>query len=171
MSSVPVQTLREMGKDDSIINEAIDRWKANRRRTGQPIASVEMQATELYEIILQIEDERTQGASAQPSTGQQLSLSTNQVLTQTTDDTNEQPTVAEGTSQELPAYLEGFDLVLKEYEEQKERLTCRICTENPVAVAFLPCGHLVCCLDCAPAMRKCPICHELVKGTIKTFFP
>jgi hypothetical protein len=24
----------------------------------------------------------------------------------------------------------GFDLVLKEYEEQKERLTCRICTEN-----------------------------------------
>ena len=171
MSSVPVQTLREMGKDDSIINEAIDRWKANRRRTGQPIASVEMQATELYEIILQIEDERTQGASAQPSTGQQLSLSTNQAPTQTTDDTNEQPTVAEGTSQELPAYLEGFDLVLKEYEEQKERLTCRICTENPVAVAFLPCGHLVCCLDCAPAMRKCPICHELVKGTIKTFFP
>ena len=65
----------------------------------------------------------------------------------------------------------GFDLVLKEYEEQKERLTCRICTENPVAVAFLPCGHLVCCIDCAPAMRKCPICHELVKGTIKTFFP
>ena len=64
----------------------------------------------------------------------------------------------------------GFDLVLEEYEEQKERLTCRICTENPVAVAFLPCGHLVCCLDCAPAMRKCPICHELVKGTIKTFF-
>ena len=52
--------------------------------SGQPIASVEMQATELYEIILQIEDERTQGASAQPSTGQQLSLSTNQVLTQTT---------------------------------------------------------------------------------------
>ena len=35
MSSVPVQTLREMGKDDSIINEAIDRWKANRRRTGK----------------------------------------------------------------------------------------------------------------------------------------
>jgi len=35
MSSVPVQTLREMGKDDSIINEAIDRWKANRRRAGK----------------------------------------------------------------------------------------------------------------------------------------
>jgi hypothetical protein len=43
-----------------------------------------MQATELYEIILQIEDERTQGASAQPSTGQQLSLLTNQAPTQTT---------------------------------------------------------------------------------------
>jgi hypothetical protein len=37
-------------------------------------ASVEMQATELYEIILQIEDERTQGASAQPSCYQYLTL-------------------------------------------------------------------------------------------------
>ena len=64
----------------------------------------------------------------------------------------------------------GFDLGLEEYEEQKKCLTCRICTENPVSVVFLPCSHLVCCLDCAPAMRKCPICHELVKGTIKTFF-
>ena len=43
-----------------------------------------MQATELYEIILQIEDERTQGASLQPPTGQQLSLPTNQAQTQTT---------------------------------------------------------------------------------------
>jgi hypothetical protein len=30
-----------------------------------------------------------------------------------TDDTNEQPTVAEGTSQELPAYLEGILICLK----------------------------------------------------------
>jgi len=38
-----------------------------------------------------------------------------------------------------------------------------------IKLAFLPCGHLVCCADCAPAMRKCPICRGYVKGTVKTF--
>lgn len=35
MSSIPVQTLREMGKDDTIINQAIDRWRSNRQQTGK----------------------------------------------------------------------------------------------------------------------------------------
>jgi hypothetical protein len=51
-----------------------------------------------------------------------------------------------------------------------ETLVCKVCCEKDVAAAFLPCGHLVCCLDCAPAMRKCPLCGELIKGTVKTYF-
>ncbi|XP_063404150.1 uncharacterized protein LOC134687634 isoform X2 [Mytilus trossulus] len=175
MSSIPVQTLREMGKDDTIINQAIDRWRSNRQQTGRSHDNAELQATEIYEVILQIEEEQEQGASALPTTGQQLALThpTNQVVSQTSvaiAEETEQPTGAEGTTDDL-SYLEGFEKVLEEYEEQKDKLTCTICMENPVAIAFLPCGHLVCCLDCAPAMRKCPICNELVKGTIKTFFP
>ncbi|VDI13526.1 Hypothetical predicted protein [Mytilus galloprovincialis] len=144
--------------------------------TGRSHDNAELQATEIYEVILQIEEEREQGASALPTSRQQLALTqpTNQVVSQTsvaiTEETTEQTAGAEGTTDDL-SYLEGFEKVLEEYEEQKDKLTCTICMENPVAIAFLPCGHLVCCLDCAPAMRKCPICNELVKGTIKTFFP
>ncbi|XP_071133384.1 uncharacterized protein [Mytilus edulis] len=176
MSSIPVQTLREMGKDDTIINQAIDRWRSNRTQTGRTHDNAELQATEIYEVILQIEEEREQGASALPTSGQQLALTqpTYQVVPQTSvaiaEETTEQPTGAEGTTDDL-SYLEGFEKVLEEYKEQKDKLTCTICMENSVAIAFLPCGRLVCCLDCAPAMRKCPICNELVKGTIKTFFP
>ena len=62
-------------------------------------------------------------------------------------------------------------LVLEEdYLGLRDTLVCKICREKDVAAAFLPCGHLVCCLDCAPAMRKCPSCGEVIKGTVKTYF-
>ncbi|CAC5376188.1 BIRC7_8 [Mytilus coruscus] len=147
MSSIPVQTLREMGKDDTIINQAIDRWRSNRQQTGRSHDNAELQATEIYEVILQIEEEREQGASALPTIGQQLALTQprNQVVPQTSvaiaEETTEEPTGAEGTTDDL-SYMEGFEKVLEEYEEQKEKLTCTICMENPVAIAFLPCGHL-----------------------------
>uniref|UniRef100_A0A8W8JLJ2 RING-type domain-containing protein n=1 Tax=Magallana gigas TaxID=29159 RepID=A0A8W8JLJ2_MAGGI len=51
----------------------------------------------------------------------------------------------------------------------KDQILCKICMEKNVSIAFLPCGHLACCEDCAPAMRKCPICREFVRGTVKTF--
>lgn len=45
---------------------------------------------------------------------------------------------------------------------------CVICVEEKVSIVFLPCGHFTCCEDCAPAMRRCPICREFVRGTVKT---
>nr|XP_022287932.1 uncharacterized protein LOC111100402 [Crassostrea virginica]XP_022287934.1 uncharacterized protein LOC111100402 [Crassostrea virginica]XP_022287935.1 uncharacterized protein LOC111100402 [Crassostrea virginica] len=51
----------------------------------------------------------------------------------------------------------------------KDQILCKICMEKNVSIAFLPCGHLACCEDCSPAMRKCPICRQFVRGTVKTF--
>uniref|UniRef100_A0A8W8JKX1 RING-type domain-containing protein n=1 Tax=Magallana gigas TaxID=29159 RepID=A0A8W8JKX1_MAGGI len=51
----------------------------------------------------------------------------------------------------------------------RNQTLCKICVEKTVSIAFLPCGHLVCCEDCATAMRKCPICRELVRSTVKTW--
>lgn len=50
----------------------------------------------------------------------------------------------------------------------RNQTLCVICVEEKVSIVFLPCGHLTCCEDCAPAMRKCPICREFVRGTVKT---
>jgi len=41
--------------------------------------------------------------------------------------------------------------------------------EEQVTIAFLPCGHLATCGQCAPAMKKCPICRKHVKGSLKTY--
>ncbi|KAM4797189.1 baculoviral IAP repeat-containing protein 2 [Rhinophrynus dorsalis] len=58
-------------------------------------------------------------------------------------------------------------------EEQLRRLqeerTCKICMDKEVSIVFIPCGHLVVCKDCAPSLRKCPICRGTIKGTVRTF--
>ncbi|XP_058519962.1 baculoviral IAP repeat-containing protein 3 [Ochotona princeps] len=58
-------------------------------------------------------------------------------------------------------------------EEQLRRLqeerTCKVCMDKEVSVVFIPCGHLVVCKDCAPSLRKCPICRGTIKGTVRTF--
>ncbi|XP_072467358.1 baculoviral IAP repeat-containing protein 2-like isoform X3 [Notamacropus eugenii] len=58
-------------------------------------------------------------------------------------------------------------------EEQLRRLqeerTCKVCMDKEVSIVFIPCGHLVVCKECAPSLRKCPICRGIIKGTVRTF--
>ncbi|KAM5224161.1 baculoviral IAP repeat-containing protein 2 isoform 3-T4 [Hipposideros larvatus] len=58
-------------------------------------------------------------------------------------------------------------------EEQLRRLqeerTCKVCMDKEVSIVFIPCGHLVVCQECAPSLRKCPICRGIIKGTVRTF--
>ncbi|XP_048765138.2 uncharacterized protein LOC125672973 isoform X2 [Ostrea edulis] len=49
-------------------------------------------------------------------------------------------------------------------------LLCKVCFTQEVGIAFLPCGHLICCRECGPAVRKCLLCDVIIKGTIKTYF-
>ncbi|XP_052239929.1 uncharacterized protein LOC127850704 isoform X2 [Dreissena polymorpha] len=58
--------------------------------------------------------------------------------------------------------------IKQENEQLKEQTLCKVCLDNIVSIVFLPCGHLVTCADCAPALRKCPICRADVKGTVRT---
>ena len=53
----------------------------------------------------------------------------------------------------------------------REQKTCKICLDAEVGVVFLPCGHLCCCVLCAPAVRQCPICRAEIRGTVRTFIP
>ncbi|XP_032878241.1 baculoviral IAP repeat-containing protein 3-like [Amblyraja radiata] len=65
------------------------------------------------------------------------------------------------------------DMMGLSMEEQLRRLqeerTCKVCMDKEVSVVFITCGHLVVCTDCAPSLRKCPICRDTIKGTVRTF--
>ncbi|XP_061192091.1 baculoviral IAP repeat-containing protein 3-like [Saccostrea echinata] len=65
--------------------------------------------------------------------------------------------------------LEDTKSLIEENRRLRDLRICKICLENEASIAMLPCGHLCCCPDCAPAMRKCPICRQFVKGTVRTW--
>ncbi|XP_053396698.1 E3 ubiquitin-protein ligase XIAP-like isoform X2 [Mercenaria mercenaria] len=56
-----------------------------------------------------------------------------------------------------------------EIDKLKHQKVCKICLDKDVCIVFLPCGHLVACEDCAPALRKCAVCRTLIKGTVRTY--
>uniref|UniRef100_A0A7N9CWW6 Baculoviral IAP repeat containing 2 n=1 Tax=Macaca fascicularis TaxID=9541 RepID=A0A7N9CWW6_MACFA len=70
-------------------------------------------------------------------------------------------------------YIPTEDVSGLSLEEQLRRLqeerTCKVCMDKEVSIVFIPCGHLVVCQECAPSLRKCPICRGIIKGTVRTF--
>ncbi|XP_007520788.1 baculoviral IAP repeat-containing protein 2 [Erinaceus europaeus] len=70
-------------------------------------------------------------------------------------------------------YIPSEDVSGLSLQEQLRRLqeerTCKVCMDKEVSVVFIPCGHLVVCQECAPSLRKCPICRGIIKGTVRTF--
>ncbi|XP_076658287.1 death-associated inhibitor of apoptosis 1-like [Halictus rubicundus] len=48
-------------------------------------------------------------------------------------------------------------------------LMCEICCNGEKGVVFLPCGHIVACVRCAPGMTTCAVCREPVTMTVRTF--
>ncbi|KAK3098658.1 hypothetical protein FSP39_021663 [Pinctada imbricata] len=78
-------------------------------------------------------------------------------------------------SNDHPNVLGKFDSsniasIKEEIRTLKERKLCKVCCEEDVSIVFLPCAHLVCCAQCAPAIQKCAVCRKLVKGTVRVSF-
>jgi len=50
--------------------------------------------------------------------------------------------------------------------KQLDYTECEICSDNRVNVIMSPCGHSFCCKQCAPRVKKCLICKEVIKDQI-----
>lgn len=42
---------------------------------------------------------------------------------------------------------------------------CCVCLDSPAAVRFAPCGHSVCCEECASEISTCVLCRASIVGT------
>ncbi|KAL8179644.1 UNVERIFIED_CONTAM: hypothetical protein K2H54_070292, partial [Gekko kuhli] len=51
----------------------------------------------------------------------------------------------------------------------REERTCKVCMDKEVSIVLIPCGHLVVCAECAPNLRRCPICRGTIRDTMRTF--
>lgn len=47
---------------------------------------------------------------------------------------------------------------------------CKICYVNEYNTAFLPCGHVVACAQCASSVIKCPLCRQPFIDIMRVYF-
>jgi E3 ubiquitin-protein ligase mind-bomb len=40
---------------------------------------------------------------------------------------------------------------------------CKICDEEPCSITFLPCMHVISCIDCSIRMKRCLECNEIIQ--------
>ncbi|XP_041369763.1 E3 ubiquitin-protein ligase MYLIP-like [Gigantopelta aegis] len=57
-----------------------------------------------------------------------------------------------------------------ESRELHDRFVCKVCMECQIQVTFVPCGHLVCCGQCALVLDECPICRTGISGMVRTYY-
>ena len=79
-----------------------------------------------------------------------------------------QPNLIEPIKKDKNAMDSSEDLEL-ENRRLKDQRTCKICMDREIGVVFLPCGHLISCVQCAPALKDCPLCRQPIHGTVKTY--
>lgn len=54
--------------------------------------------------------------------------------------------------------------------DAEETALCRICCMKEKCIAFLPCGHLICCENCAESLKeKCGVCRRTIQKTIRVY--
>ncbi|XP_062601932.1 baculoviral IAP repeat-containing protein 3-like isoform X1 [Saccostrea cucullata] len=166
-------SLLEMGYSNEKIQEAFDLLKETKE-------AIHIKAEELLEILLDQEDRNLgdrlpSSASAsseltQHNTEKTIKERSEGNIKNENDSETRNPENNLDVSQSFSSMtLEDTKSLIEENRKLKDLRVCKICLENEASIAMLPCGHLCCCPDCAPAMRKCPICRQFVKGTVKTW--
>ncbi|XP_052691085.1 putative inhibitor of apoptosis isoform X1 [Crassostrea angulata] len=159
VSTLPAfQSVLEMGYPSHVIQQAFDFLKNKKE-------CIDIKAEEVMEVILS-------GDDIPPSSVAKTSDYVKEVTARSYEDSinaNEQQT--KSSLMEVTKESDEADTrsLIEENRQLKDLRMCKICMEKDASIAMLPCGHLCCCTDCAPAMRKCPICRQFVKGTVRTW--
>lgn len=148
--------------------------------TGRPFTSTEA----LVSAVLdgQIEDEGFESIEADrrlESQVTQLLLSAVSSVGLSNDESERQASssntnfASTSTAPEDPppvASIEDESSQLPSVDERRlKNVECKICMVEEVGVVFLPCGHLLSCVMCAPAMVTCPLCRQQIRGRVRTF--
>lgn len=72
----------------------------------------------------------------------------------------------------LGQVLSKLMLKLNYKDNKKEipgKLNCKICFQEEVEVAFVPCGHMITCISCAITFNLCPVCKRAYNEFFRVF--
>lgn len=145
---IAVSSVLEMGYSRLVVNSAVQHLRTKRKNNYS--------ATDIMEVIFDREDTQTEpnkDIEVKANTTQTASHSrtTNNLVSRTSS------VAADGQS------------LLKENQDLKAQMKCKICLDKDACMVYLPCGHMVTCQDCASTIRKCCICRKLIQGIVKAY--
>ncbi|XP_042714420.2 baculoviral IAP repeat-containing protein 7 isoform X2 [Chrysemys picta bellii] len=141
-----VQNVLQMGFDHSLVMSLVQ----NRHLlTGTCYLSV----SELVLDLLQVDGEESSSAEERERTERETGLPGQRQDAQAECSKESEPPLS--TEEQLRRL-------------QEERM-CKVCMDKDVSIVFVPCGHLVVCAECAPSLRRCPICRAVIRGSVRTF--
>ncbi|TMW39839.1 hypothetical protein DOY81_015081, partial [Sarcophaga bullata] len=173
MATEPVKLALQMGVD---YNTLLNKTQQKILTTGRPFVTVEDLLKSVFD-----EDDNTNNdlGSANPSS---IKISTpidndhsNEVLCSTSLSVKKENYVAEvpenSTVVLQSKQTDKKDRFLLEEENRKlkDARLCKVCLDEEVGVVYLPCGHLVTCVQCAPGVNQCPMCRTAIKGFVRTY--
>jgi len=56
-----------------------------------------------------------------------------------------------------------------ENQRLRASLTCKMCLRSRIQVLYLPCRHVVCCMECSEISDDCVICSTKILGTVRVY--
>ncbi|KAK3100205.1 hypothetical protein FSP39_016263 [Pinctada imbricata] len=145
MKSTAALSVQEMGYNAELVRKAIETLSRNQDLNT-------MTADTLLQCVWNLEEGGDYNFQnyTEPSTDQSENTENESSSSPTSDNTTE-----------------STEALLAENRQLKEQQICKICMDEDISIVFLPCGHMVTCVNCAPAVRKCPLCRRFIKGTVK----
>ncbi|KAK7107413.1 E3 ubiquitin-protein ligase XIAP-like [Littorina saxatilis] len=146
------------------VRETINQRRAGGERIQEPV--VDPAITSVLELGLSRE---TVDAAVQRLQGEGHMLTADRLY----DSIQTDGATAAGGETSLPSSSdtetgEASELVAENSEMRQQRM-CKICLDKESSIVFLPCGHLVSCPECSPALKHCPMCRQRVKGRVRAF--
>lgn len=144
---VPVQKKQE-SKDESTSQQAESQVAEQQQQESEPMSEQQTVAT-TPEI-----------PSPKPRTSIQIQKEATTTASTTTSVPSTTSTSSAPCESQQPNEKKSID----------DARVCKICYNEELGVVFLPCGHMVACVKCAPGMTTCAVCREPVTMTVRAFF-
>ena len=156
----------------------VDKEKVTSTKSNKPseenhtFISDSEQSTRTSETALQGCQEYFSVEPPQPENNQSIQASEKEIESvQEYIDSIEQENRCLKVSQQFYNCLEkDNEEMKKDLEKLKESKLCKICMDKEACIVFIPCGHLMSCINCSPEMKNCAICRKPVKSTVRTYF-
>lgn len=64
---------------------------------------------------------------------------------------------------------EQVNVTPKEPQSENSSQLCKICLTNDLGVVFLPCGHIVACVECGAILKTCAVCRKPIEAVARAY--